>query len=264
MSVGPLVFSSLTIPVMTDPLDDLLANMPDPDAGEAEIEAFMEKVMATPGGPELIHSFAEKITAGGSLDTMLKEEEAEAERRALKSPARFVFRIELPGTKPLVWRRLSLPADCAYVHLHGAIRDAFGWEDIHEHRFEVWEDGQLELTFSADESEDSADYCESENRIVDLFRENVSEFQYLYDFKDEWRHRVVIEDFVQAGVGGTSKELKPHLHDGEGHGPPESCGGVEGFAQFLKGDHPFCEKFDPEILEQFRTGLPDLSKITFQ
>lgn len=250
---------------MTDPLDDLLAKMPDPEASEAEIEAFMQKVMTTPGGAELIHSFAEKITAGGSLDTMLKEEEEEAERKALKSPARFIFRIELLDTIPLVWRRLSLPADCAYIHLHGAIQDSFGWEGSHLHRFEVWEDGHRELTFSPGfDEEGKEDYCEIENRIVDLFRENVSEFIYLYNFGDCWRHRVVIEDFVQAGVNGTSKELKPHLHDGEGHGPPEDCGGPVGFTDFLKGDHPLCENYEPEILEQFRSRKPDLSQVNFR
>ncbi|MDA7892139.1 plasmid pRiA4b ORF-3 family protein [Akkermansiaceae bacterium] len=264
LGVRPSVISSSILPAMTDPLDDLLAKMPEPDASESEIEAFMEKVMSTPGGAELIHSFAEKITAGGSLDTMLKEEEAGSERLALKSPARFIFRIELLDTKPLVWRRLSLPADCAYVHLHHAIQDSFGWEDAHLHRFEIWEDGHRELTFSPDESEDTPDYCEVENRIIELFRENVGEFLYLYDFGDNWRHRVVIEDFVQAGVNGTSKDLKPHLHDGEGHGPPESCGGADGFADFLKGDHPFCENYEAEILEQFRNAKPDISKIAFR
>jgi hypothetical protein len=195
---------------------------------------------------------------------MLREDGAELEKRALKSPARFIFRIELPGTKPLIWRRLSLPADCAYVHLHQAIQDAFGWEDRHAHRFEIWEDGQLELTFSPDDDEDSSDYCEIENRLVDLFRENVSEFQYLYGFNSEWKHRIVIEEFVQAGHRDTSKELKPHLHDGEGHSPPEDCGGLPGFQKFLSGDHPLCENYDPKVLELFRTGQPDLTMITFR
>ena len=247
---------------MTDPLDDLLANMPQPEASEAEIEAFMKKVMSTPGGADLIHGFAEKITAGGSLDTMLKEEKAEQEEKALKSPARFIFRIELVGTQPLIWRRLSLPADSAYVHLHQATQDAFGWQDTHDHCFEIWEDGQLEITFSS--AADSTDYCESENRILDLFRENVFEFRYLYDFKDGWKHRVVIEDFVQAGFKDTRKDLQPHLHSGEGHTPPEDCGGIPGFQKFLAGDHPLCKNYEPEILAQFKTGQPDLTQITLR
>lgn len=249
---------------MTDPLDDLLQNMPAEGSSEAEIEAFMEKVMSTPGGPELIQDFAQKITDGGSLDTMLKEEEAKLEGFTLESPARFIFRIELLGTKPLVWRRLSLPADCAYLHLHCAIQDAFGWQDTHDHRVEVWEDGNLELTFSPDENEDSGHYCEVQNKIADLFRENISEFLYFYDSDDDWRHRIVIEEFTSAGEKGSSIGLTPHLHDGAGHCPPENCGGIHGYEDFLKGDHPLCKEYEPDVLEEFRNGKPDLSKVTFR
>ncbi|MDB4265483.1 plasmid pRiA4b ORF-3 family protein, partial [bacterium] len=197
---------------MTDPLDDLLQNMPLEDASEAEIEAFMEKVMATPGGADLIKDFASKITEGGSLDTMLKEEEARLESLTLKSPARFIFRVELSGTSPLISRRLSLPADASYFHLHCALQDAFGWQDSQPHQFQVWEDGQLEVSFSLGDEEEARedDYCEIENRIVDLFQENVFEFRYLYR---KWLHRVVIEDFVPAGEKGSSSDLTPHLHD---------------------------------------------------
>ena len=248
---------------MTDALDDLLQNMPGDDATEAEIEAFMEIVMATPGGADLIRGFAGQITEGGALDTMIKEDEAKLDSFALTSPARFIFRIELVGTKPLVWRRVSLPADCAYFHLHCAIQDSFGWQDSHLHRFEVWEEGRCELTFSSDEEAENH-YGEVENRITDLFSENVTEFIYLYDFGDEWRHRVVIEEFVPAGTKGTSPGSAPCLHDGKGHAPPENCGGLPGFSDFLKGVHPFCKNYEPEILEQFRTGQPDLSAITFR
>ena len=103
-----------------------------------------------------------------------------------------------------------------------------------------------------------------ENEILDLFRENVLEFIYLYDFEDNWRHRVIIEDFVQAGIRGTSKKTTARLHGGEGHGPPEGSGGAPGFAEFLEGEHPMCERFEASVLEEFRTGQPDFSKITFR
>lgn len=248
---------------MTDALDDLLQNMPGDDATEAEIEAFMETVMATPGGADLIRGFASQITEGGALDTMIKEEESKLDEFALKSPTRFIFRIELIGTNPLVWRRLSLPADCAYFHLHCAIQDSFGWQGAHPHRFEVWEDGHRELTFSSDEEAEN-DYCEIENPIMNLFTENVIEFIYLYDFDAKWRHRVVIEEFVPAGTKGTIPGTSAHLHDGEEHGPPEDCGGPSGFEDFLRGEHPLCENYEVGVLEKFRTGQPDFSRLTFR
>ncbi len=251
---------------MKKSLDDLLDSMPDENAPEEEVNAFVEQVLSTPGGGELIRDFAGKITEGGILDTMLKEEEAELENLKLKSPARLIFRVELPRTQPLVWRRFSLPADCAYFHLHCAIQDSFGWQNSHLHRFEIWEDGRREITFSLGCENKSLEdnYCEIENEILDLFRENVLEFIYLYDFEDNWRHRVIIEDFVQAGIRGTSKKTIAHLHGGEGHGPPEGSGGAPGFAEFLEGEHPICERFEASVLEEFRTGQPDFSKITFR
>ena len=125
---------------------------------------------------------------------MLKEEEAELENLKLKSPARLIFRVELLRTQPLVWRRISLPADCAYFHLHCAIQDSFGWQNSHLHRFEIWENGRRELTFSLGRENEPLedDYCEIENGVLDLFRETILEFIYLYDFEDNWRHRVII------------------------------------------------------------------------
>lgn len=251
---------------MNKSLDDLLDSMPEENAPKEELDAFVEEVLSTPGGEALIRDFAGKITDGGPLDTMLKEEEAELANLKLKSPARLIFRIELPGTKPLVWRRFSLPADCAYFHLHCAIQDSFGWQNSHLHRFEIWENGRRELTFSLgrENKPSDDDYCEIENGVLDLFRESISEFIYLYDFEDNWRHRVIIEDFVQAGIKGTSEKMIAHLHAGEGHGPPEGCGGVGGFAEFLEGRHPLCEKFEASVLVKFKTEQPDFSKLVFR
>ena len=53
----------------------------------------------------------------------------------------------------------------------------------------------------------------------------------------------------------------PHLHGGEGHGPPEGCGGVGGFMEFLEGRHPLCEQFEASVLEKFKMEQPDFSKI---
>ncbi len=163
---------------MSDPLEHLLSQIPASDAPESEIEAFMEKVVNTPGGSELIEDFAKKMTAGGSLDMMLKTEALREEERVLTSPARFIFRIELLRTTPLIWRRLSLPADCDYAHLSLAIQDAFGWEGSRPDRFEVWENGRLELSFDHGETETSFD--QAGNKLLDIFQENVSEFRYFY------------------------------------------------------------------------------------
>jgi len=55
------------------------------------------------------------------------------------------FLIVLPGTDPLVWRRILVPEAYSFWDLHVAIQDAMGWTDAHLHEFEVVDPrGQLE------------------------------------------------------------------------------------------------------------------------
>ena len=49
---------------MKKSLDDLLDSMPDENAPEEEVNAFVEQVLSTPGGGEVIRDFAGKITEG--------------------------------------------------------------------------------------------------------------------------------------------------------------------------------------------------------
>ena len=243
---------------MINNLEDLFEEMPDENASEAEVEAFMDKVAAQPGGLEMIREVAAQVAGG-----LAKEGVPVVEGMELKSPARFIFRVELLGTQPMVWRRISLPADCAFLHLHGAIQDAMGWEDCHLHQFEIREEGELEVIIGPD-CDGKADYSESETRVMDLFQGEVGEFLYRYDFGDDWRHRVVIEDFVGAGKKGTAEKARPKVHDGQGSCPPEDCGGAVGFEAFLKGEHPLCGEMDEDELRRFREGIFDPEKVVFR
>ncbi|HUF22654.1 MAG TPA: DUF6429 family protein [Vicinamibacterales bacterium] len=38
------------------------------------------------------------------------------------------FRVALPGTKPLVWRRIQVSDDYTFWDLHVALQDAMGWQ----------------------------------------------------------------------------------------------------------------------------------------
>jgi len=241
-----------------DSLDDLMERMPPESASEEEKAAFMEQVMATEAGAQLIRGFAEQITEGGSLDRMLKESEPEVPE--LQSPVRFIFRVELLETK--IWRTLSLPADASFLNFHEAIQDAFGWLDTREHEFQVFEDGQLELTFSSCEEE--GHFCEIQNPISQLIENGVDQFLYLYDFEAHWMHRVLFEKVVPAGAEGTSSDFRPAIHDGAGLCPPEDTKGVEDFQKFLQGDHPLAKEYGPELVTRIREGEFDPKAVRFR
>ena len=47
------------------------------------------------------------------------------------------LRAVLRGISPLIWRRLLVHRNTSIAHLHHILQVAFGWEDVHLHRFEI-------------------------------------------------------------------------------------------------------------------------------
>jgi hypothetical protein len=47
------------------------------------------------------------------------------------------LRAVLRGISPLIWRRLMVRSDSSVSQLHEMLQVAFGWEDMHLHRFEI-------------------------------------------------------------------------------------------------------------------------------
>ena len=96
-------------------------------------------------------------------------------------------------------------------------------------------------------------------------------FQYEYDFGDSWNHEVLFEGVVQPD----SKVKYPLCLEGARACPPDDCGGIWGYADFVEaiGDkkherhYEFVEwfggRFDPEKFDpakatkEMRKGLPD-------
>ena len=47
------------------------------------------------------------------------------------------LRAVLRGISPLIWRRLLVRGDTSVARLHKILQVAFGWQDMHLHRFEI-------------------------------------------------------------------------------------------------------------------------------
>jgi Plasmid pRiA4b ORF-3-like protein len=79
---------------------------------------------------------------------------------------------------------------------------------------------------------------------------------YTYDFGDYWEHRLTVTG-ARAGEPGVSY---PRYVGGERNGPPEDCGGIPGFYEFLEAladpAHPshadvteWAGDYDPAVID---------------
>lgn len=134
------------------------------------------------------------------------------------------FRIQLANiTKPPVWRKLVVPGSFSFHRFHKAIQASFGWEDYHLYQFS--EKGHASEWVISTPSDD--DWQEVKNsrkiKLSELFGTKGQVLLYIYDFGDDWLHKITLEDITQG------EAVKAECTDGKGKCPPEDCGGAWGY-----------------------------------
>lgn len=152
-------------------------------------------------------------------------------KSSLSKPCLITLRIELVGTTPLVWRRITLDGRSSFANLHHVIQAAMGWHDAHLHQFRL----NNRYIGVPDPESDAPDWHTEDERKVFLNRVLTDEtvFTYLYDFGDGWEHKLIVEEYddsddLRFGDGDAWVDA------GERACPPEDCGGVGGFQDFLE------------------------------
>jgi hypothetical protein len=139
-----------------------------------------------------------------------------------RSGASLQLKVTLAGSKPPIWRRLTVPESITLERLHGVIQIAFGWTDSHLHLFEV--DG-VEYGPRGEWSD-----ARSERVRLDRLVAVGERFGYVYDFGDDWRHTIQLEQRIPVGPG----DSRPRCIAGRRAGPPEDCGGIYGYRGLLE------------------------------
>lgn len=146
----------------------------------------------------------------------------------------YQFKITLKGIKPPIWRRIQVPETYTFWDLHVAIQDTMGWLDYHLHQFEMVSPStgmKVEIGIPDKESgwgreilpgwkQKIADYFSIENRSAD----------YTYDFGDNWEHTIKLEKIFPRD----KKIDYPICIAGKRACPPEDCGGIWGYENFLE------------------------------
>jgi len=137
-------------------------------------------------------------------------------------------RIELLHSDPMIWRQVEVPTSITLKVLHDIIQAVMGWVDYHLWEFTV---GRKKYGLATDEDWGSSPRLMAGNvRLRDVLKPGTNVIDYTYDFGDCWEHRLTVTD-VRAGQPGVSY---PHYIGGEGNGPPEDCGGIPGFYEWLE------------------------------
>jgi hypothetical protein len=136
---------------------------------------------------------------------------------AVTGPA-LTLTVRLEEVDPPVWRQVQVPAASTLAGLHEVIQVAMGWAGMH-----LWQFGPLlfgELRGEYDKAA-ALDACLAKPGDT---------LGYLYDFGDQWVHRVTL-DRVTARPRGPL----PRCLAGRRACPPEDCGGPWGYEAALKG-----------------------------
>jgi hypothetical protein len=139
----------------------------------------------------------------------------------------YVLEVALCGVKPPIWRRLRVATDLTLRDLHHVLQIALGWTDSHLHEFEI--NGKRYGMPDPEEDIGPSPLDEQDYRLTELFRKG-SRAEYLYDFGDDWRHEIVVEDAVSS----ESDAPKAQCLTGARACPPEDCGGPYRYADLLE------------------------------
>jgi Plasmid pRiA4b ORF-3-like protein/SEC-C motif len=149
----------------------------------------------------------------------------------------YILKISFEDITPLIWRRFILPAGATFNRLHETIQNVTNFQSSLSpyHSFGV----EIDDYFITNNESILNEYkgkkyagkmVKQPTRIkIDSYIEKHGHFIYNYDFGDDWRILVTLEETVEDYYFGY-----PTLLDGEGTAPPEDVGGPPGYEEFLK------------------------------
>lgn len=140
-------------------------------------------------------------------------------------PTLLTVRVDLVGASPPIWRRLELRGDLWLDEVHAVLQTAFDWTESHLHRFSAPGKDAWDMPYflnGFDQLEGEVGTPEQEVRIDQVLRAPKDWLTYLYDFGDDWEHRLVVESVREA----TPDDPPALCLDGRRAGPPENVGGT--------------------------------------
>lgn len=214
--------------------------------GLTDLEALSLRMAHMPLGPlRKRHGFPDRelaalVGVAGPLAEVIPlrpgiGDQAPAPSGPLTAPAGgdvFQLNVTLQGIKPPVWRRVLVDGASTLDQVHEVIQAAFGWWNYHLHEFEAGDAryGVPDEDYNPEYDFGPPTIDEGQVRLDSIAGEG-SKLDYTYDFGDDWRHRIVVEQVLAADDG--APVTVPACVDGRRACPPEDCGGPWGYEELL-------------------------------
>ena len=141
------------------------------------------------------------------------------------------MKVTLDSIEPSVWRRIEVPGDVTLARLHSIIQRVMSWEDCHMWSFQV---DKVEYQTGSGEMFDLGGAprprSPTNTTLAQATEGRRISFRYWYDFGDDWFHTLKIERVADAEPG----VVYPRCLDGARACPPDDCGGIPGYQNFLE------------------------------
>ena len=150
---------------------------------------------------------------------------AKVHKLANKPGATLQLHIELRGSTPKIWRRVLVPDTITLTRRHAVIQAVLGWGGGHLHEFQVGD----ERFGTPDPEYDAFGQVRSERTRLASALGGARTMNYVYDFGDNWQHRIKVEKTLDAAPAGTL----PMCVAGAHATPPDDCGGIYGYHDFV-------------------------------
>lgn len=143
----------------------------------------------------------------------------------------FQLKIVIKNSKPPIWRRVIVPAGITFSQLSMILNEVMGWSGYHSFEVEFYH-LELRIIEDADEFMDIGygpyDYLEASTTYIREYLEENDWFTYTYDLGDDWQHRVTVEKIIDD-----YSEEYPRVIKYKGNCPPEDCGGIYGYYDYM-------------------------------
>jgi hypothetical protein len=165
----------------------------------------------------------------------------------------YQMKVKLEDISPPIWRRIQVRNDTTLAELHRILQIIMGWSDYHLHEFII-----DDIHYGEPDPDSMFEVKKEKNvKLSKVVLGERTKFTYIYDFGDYWRHKILVEKILPM-----EPDTKyPICIKGKRAAPPEDCGGVGGYYNFLEAiqdpDHPEHEEmleweggdYDPEAFD---------------